>query len=168
MTGNDNLITSDNPLPIDARDALRILVHMMIPPSEEHAVPGAADDTIFADILATAHTYQPAVDEVLQALNEISNKFSDVDFSGLSEDDRQHVTAELRRDQPLLVSALVAITAQCYYRDDRVMQSLGMEVRPPFPQGFALEKGDWSLLDPVRKREKFYRAVPPSFADNAD
>ena len=24
-----------------------------------------------------------------------------------------------------------------------------------------LEQGDWSLLDPVRKREKFYRVVPP-------
>jgi len=56
---------------------------------------------------------------------------------------------------------LVAITAQCYYRDDRVMQSLGMEARPPYPLGFTLEQGDWSLLDPVRKREKFYRVVPP-------
>jgi hypothetical protein len=48
-------------------------------------------------------------------------------------------------------------TVQCYYRDDRVMRSLGMEVRPPFPQGFEVERGDWSLLDPVRSRPPLYR-----------
>jgi hypothetical protein len=37
------------------------------------------------------------------------------------------------------------------------MQSLGMEVRPPFPKGFEVEQGDWSLLDPVRVRQPFYR-----------
>jgi len=49
------------------------------------------------------------------------------------------------------------VVAQCYYRDDRVMQSLGMELRPPFPKGFEVEQGDWSLLDPVRARPAFYR-----------
>ena len=36
----------------------------------------------------------------------------------------------------------------CYYRDDRVMVSLGLEARPPFPKGHVLEQGDWSLLRP--------------------
>jgi hypothetical protein len=39
------------------------------------------------------------------------------------------------------------------------MRSLGMEPRPPFPTGHEVEQGDWSLLDPVRKRAKFYRDV---------
>ncbi|MGH7054344.1 MAG: hypothetical protein ACREFK_16060 [Stellaceae bacterium] len=30
------------------------------------------------------------------------------------------------------------------------MRSLGMEPRPPYPKGFEVESGDWSLLDPVR------------------
>ena len=54
---------------------------------------------------------------------------------------------------------LSQIVLQCYYRDDRVMRSLGMEVRPPFPKGFVVEQGDWSLLDPVRARPKMYREV---------
>ena len=37
-----------------------------------------------------------------------------------------------------------------YYRDDRVLLSLGVEARAPFPKGYALEQGDWSLLDAVR------------------
>ncbi len=44
-----------------------------------------------------------------------------------------------------------------YYRDDRVMRSLDMELRPPFPGGFTVEQGDWSLLDPVRSRPKLWR-----------
>src|SRR6516162_1999713 len=40
---------------------------------------------------------------------------------------------------------------------DRVMRSLGLEPRPPYPKGFEVEQGDWSLLDPVRARPKLYR-----------
>ena len=54
---------------------------------------------------------------------------------------------------------LISIILQCYYRDDRVMRSLEMEPRPPFPQGFEVEQGDWSLLDPVKRRGKIYRSV---------
>ena len=49
------------------------------------------------------------------------------------------------------------IVLQCYYRDDRVMISLGMEPRAPFPKGHDLPQGDWALLDPVRKRGKIWR-----------
>ena len=44
-----------------------------------------------------------------------------------------------------------------YYRDDRVLLALGLEARAPFPKGHALEQGDWSLLDAVRKRAPFWR-----------
>jgi hypothetical protein len=40
------------------------------------------------------------------------------------------------------------------------MRSLGMETRPPFPKGFEVDQGDWSLLDAVRGRAKLYREVP--------
>lgn len=55
------------------------------------------------------------------------------------------------------VFVLVSLILQCCYRDDRIMRSLGMEVRPPFPDGYEVEAGDWSLLDPVRRRAPFYR-----------
>jgi len=38
--------------------------------------------------------------------------------------------------------------------------ALGLEARPPFPKGYVLEQGDWSLLDAVRKRAPFWRKVP--------
>jgi hypothetical protein len=74
----------------------------------------------------------------------------------------QHDAAgQFRNEGGSLVAALHRVIAQCYYRDDRVMRSLGMETRPPFPKGFEVEQGDWSLLDPVRARPKFYRPAPP-------
>jgi len=51
----------------------------------------------------------------------------------------------------------VSLVMQCYYRDDRVMESLGMEPRPPFPEGFEVEEGDWSMLEPVQRRGKIWR-----------
>ena len=57
------------------------------------------------------------------------------------------------------LAALVRVVLLCYYRDDRVMRSLGQEPRPPFPKGHVVEQGDWSLLDPVRARPRMYRSV---------
>jgi hypothetical protein len=55
---------------------------------------------------------------------------------------------------------LQRLVLHCYYRDDRVMISLGMEARPPFPKGYEVEQGDWSLLDPVRAMPKLWRDAP--------
>ena len=32
-----------------------------------------------------------------------------------------------------------------------------LEARAPFPKGYDLEQGDWSLLDAVRQRAPFWR-----------
>ncbi len=44
-----------------------------------------------------------------------------------------------------------------YYRDDRVLLAIGHEARAPFPKGYEVEQGDWSLLDPVKRRAKLWR-----------
>ncbi len=55
--------------------------------------------------------------------------------------------------------ALNRVVLLCYYRDDRVMRSLGQEPRSPFPKRHVVEQGDWSLLDPVRERAPMWRRV---------
>jgi hypothetical protein len=62
----------------------------------------------------------------------------------------------LGRDDPV-VKALGRAVLQCYYRDDRVVRSLGIEPLAPFPKGRLLEQGDWSLLDAVRERPQMWR-----------
>ena len=63
---------------------------------------------------------------------------------------RDAVAREFRATGGAAAATLVRVVLQCYYRDDRVLRSLGLELRAPFPKGYTLEQGDWSLLDPVK------------------
>jgi hypothetical protein len=73
---------------------------------------------------------------------------------------RYGVVEAFRRLHPGEAEVLAVLVAQCYYRDARVMGSLEMQARPPFPEGFNVDQGDWSLLDPIRERPEFYRKLP--------
>ncbi|HET6607517.1 MAG TPA: hypothetical protein VFG62_12635, partial [Rhodopila sp.] len=55
------------------------------------------------------------------------------------------------------VATLARVVLQTYYRDDRVVRSLRLEPRAPFPLGHVLEDGDWTLLDPVKARPPMWR-----------
>lgn len=133
--------------------SLRIVVGAMIPASEEYGVPGADDDRIFADIASSVGRDEAAV---RAALIEI-DKLAAGGIADASPAVRDEAIARFREKHPSLVPPLVALTTRCYYRDDRVMRAIGMEVRPPFPKGFTVDQGDWSLLDPVRARGPIWR-----------
>ena len=140
-------------LSADQYRSLRCLAEMMIPASAEYGVPSAGDDAIFGDILQSVGRDAGHVIAVLQTLDTMSGgPFADLDPQG-----RDAIAARLRETGGEALAYLTRTILQCYYRDDRVMRSLGMEPRPPFPKGFEVEQGDWSLLDPVRARRKLYR-----------
>jgi hypothetical protein len=136
--GND---TQAELSPGELRELHRI-AGLLIPASEEHRVPGADDPAIFADIVQSVGRDMA---DVRKALANLEGKSPD---------------AVMQAMQPPCSGvslALGRVMLQCYYRDDRVLLALGVEPRPPFPQGHVLEQGDWSLLDPVRKRAPFWR-----------
>jgi hypothetical protein len=130
---------------------LRQLVGRMIPASSEYAVPGADDETIFADIRRTLEPHPALVQKMLATLDPTLANLSPARVD-------QTIQTLLSAGDPALGQIIPAVV-QCYYRDDRVMRSLGMEPRPPFPEGFEVEQGDWSLLDPVRARPKIWRDI---------
>lgn len=139
---------------VEARD-LRALAAAIIPASAAYDVPGADDETIFADILASLGRDH---DDVRTALDRLA-VLSGGSFADLSAARRAEVAAVLRTEGGSALAALVRVVLLCYYRDDRVMRSLGQEPRPPFPKGHIVEQGDWSLLDPVRARPPIWRRV---------
>ncbi|WP_151446866.1 hypothetical protein [Lacisediminimonas profundi] len=149
-------IAGANALSDTQRRSLRALVALMIPASAEYQVPGADDQAIFGDIVSSLGRDAGAVRQVLKHLEEMSAG----PFADLPASQQEALAQQMRDDHPALASALVAVTTRCYYRDDRIMQALGMQPRPPFPQGFDVEQGDWSLLEPVRARRKIYRDAP--------
>jgi len=72
-------------------------------------------------------------------------------------DRRRDGSVPFKQEAGAPLGALNRVVLLCYYRDDRVMRSLGQEPRSPFSKGHVVEQGDWSLLDPVRKRAPMWR-----------
>jgi hypothetical protein len=133
----------------------RALAGMIIPPSTMYGVPGADDERIFNDVLRSLDRDRDDIGRTLAQLAGLAGgAFADLDPAR-----RAEVAAALREAGGAPLAALVRVVLLCYYRDDRVMRSLGQEVRPPFPKGHVVEQGDWSLLDPVRARPRMYRSV---------
>jgi hypothetical protein len=125
----------------------------IIPASAEFDVPGADDPAIQADILATLGRDASPVREALDQLARLAGG----PLASLDPARREAVALELRATGGTAVATLTRVVLQCYYRDNRVVRSLGLEPRPPYPKGHELEEGDWSLLDPVRARPPMWR-----------
>ena len=146
-------MSADNPLTPAQRDDLRAIADMMIPTSAEFDVPRADDPVIQADIVATLGRDTALVREALDQFARLAGQaLADLDPARL-----EAVAVELRASGGDAVMTLTRVVLQCYYRDDRVVRSLGLEPRPPYPKGHVLEDGDWSLLDPVRARPPMWR-----------
>jgi len=138
--------------PAESRSLHRVAT-IMIPPSEEFGLPGADDPAIFSDIVRSLGR---DLDDVRAALVALSV------LAGGALADAGHTRVEAAVEEFLAsgtpaAAALSRAILQCYYRDDRVLRSLGHEPRAPFPKGHVLEQGDWSLLDAVRGRPQLWR-----------
>jgi hypothetical protein len=151
-------MSTDGPLTPTQSDDLRAIAGVIIPASAEFDVPGADDPAIQADVVATLGRDARLVREALDELARLAGS----PLAGLDPDRREAVAMELRATGGAAVATLIRVVLQCYYRDDRVVRSLGLEPRPPYPKGHVLEDGDWSLLDPVRARPPMWRRAPPS------
>lgn len=132
---------------------LRALAGAMIPSSTTYDVPGADDAVIFADIVKSLERDTEDARSALKQLAAIGGGA----FADLTPAQRAGVAAAFKEAGGAPLSALNRVVLLCYYRDDRVMRSLGQEPRSPFPKGHDVEQGDWSLLDPVRKRTPIWR-----------
>lgn len=149
-------MSADNQLMRAQRDDLRTIAGMIVPASDEYQVPGADDPAIQADILATLGRDTKLVTAALDHLARLAGQ----PLAELDDARRDAVAQEFRKDGDATAATLVRVVLQCYYRDDRVLRSLGLELRAPFPKGHVLPDGDWSLLDPVRARSGTLRRAP--------
>src|ERR1700741_1960674 len=132
----------------EQRDDLDVIAGMMIPESREYKVPGANDAAIQGDILATLGR---DTGQVAAALDHIA-RLAGGSLAALDDAKREAVVTDFRSAGVVPAATLARVILQCYYRDDRVLRSLGIELRAPFPKGNVLPDGDWSLLDPVKAR----------------
>lgn len=135
------------------------LADVIIPPSEKHKVPGAGDREICKAVIRDVGGRVDQLIEILEEVDAFSRSDSGASLFSLAPDQREIVALAFRSSQARLADRMANWVVQAYYRDDRVLNSLGIEARPPFPQGYDVEQGDWAKLDSVRTREPFYRPV---------
>ena len=139
-----DLLASDRVFSEEELKLLKEILESMIPAGGNR--PAASDERVVDDFMANV---SPVLDPVRRCLQRA----------------RTQGVASLAESRDSDVRALVALTVQCYYRDDRVLEALGEEPRAPFPTGHDLEEDDWSLLEPVRSRGPIYRRVGGSDGD---
>jgi hypothetical protein len=136
---------------------LREIAGTMIPANPEHGVPGADDPAILADIVRSIGRDLPLI---RTAMAEIDKRAGGA-FASLDRARREVLINDWYGDGGAPAAALGRAILGAYYRDDRVLQGLGHEARAPFPKGHVVEQGDWSLLDPVKRRAAFWRDDRP-------
>lgn len=141
---------ADTELSADERRELGEIAGTMIPADPALGMPGADDPLILADIVTSIGRDLPLVRDALVALAAQG-------FAGLDRARREALINEWYAGRSKPAAALGRAILGAYYRDDRVLKALGHEARAPFPKGYEVEQGDWSLLEIVKQRPAFWR-----------
>jgi hypothetical protein len=144
---------ADAPLSASELRALGDVAGTMIPADAALGVPGADDPAILADIVKSIGRDLPLMREALAAIAQKAGGA----FAAMDRDKREILINDYYKAGGAAALALGRVILGAYYRDDRVLLSLKHEARAPFPKGYTLEQGDWSLLDAVRKQPPLWR-----------
>lgn len=145
---------------IDAR-ALAAALDEVIPPSPDGKLPGAGIVAGGAHCESMVRA-MPGLDlglaNGLAALDEAARRRGAADFASLAKPERSAVFNEVAAVDAGLAPSLMFVAYTTYYVDERVVAALGLEPRPPHPQGFTMSRSDLDgLLAPVRARGKLWR-----------
>jgi len=143
-------------LSVEQRQALAGVLDEIIPPSVDGRLPGAGQLGI-GEALAQKPELAGVLAGGLAGLDSIARRRGAAGFLALPAGERRGVLDEVGVMAPAFLPALIGATFIAYYQEARVREALGLESRPPFPLGYAVEQTDFSLLDPVRRRSPFYR-----------
>jgi hypothetical protein len=142
-------------LDVEQERTLMAIVNLIIPPSEDGKMPSAADVGFLAYMYN--ENFLPWIREgLIVIIEESQNKYGQ-EFSALSSSEQTRLIDKLRRRLLQFFNRLTTRVIQCYYQHDEVLEAIGLEARPPFPEGYLLEEGDLTLLEPVFLRGKIYR-----------
>jgi hypothetical protein len=130
----------------------------LIPPSAERQLPGAGEVGLAAYLetaLRKAVELRPMILQGLTDLDAQARGRHGQAFAALSKTQKVTLLNEQGFIFPLMLHTFIG-----YYQNERVVKALGLQARPPHPEGYEMEANDLSLLDAVRRRPKMYRKPP--------
>ena len=138
---------------------LNKILQIIIPPDQIKDLPGA-DEIKFLEFIETFHPY--FIDELSKELiaiqSSVERKYSRKIIE-LNEAELFSFLSELKRENDSLLNDLTLLVYECYYQHQSVLDILNINGRAPFPQGHEVVKGDYELLEPVKKMKKIYIKV---------
>ena len=127
----------------------------IIPPSTDRRLPGAGQLGLAGYVVEALQKAPELIVMVAQGLSDLDNQARSRNASGFAALAREDKLRLLNEWGFLLPLTLHTYTG--YYQHARVIEALGLDARPPHPEGYHMEPNDLSLLDPVRRRAKLYR-----------
>jgi len=157
VTTSDTLIGSDHPLGPHHRICLDRVLDLIVPPSEDGRKPGASEVGVAAFIAAEAPDALPGIREALDDLDARAHARFGTGFASIGAEEQRLLVESMRAADATYLRRLAFLAVACYYQNDTVLASLGLEARAPYPKGYAVASGDLTLLDPVRARGRIYR-----------
>ena len=152
-----DVIGSDNPMSAAERATLEIVVDMIVPASADGRKPSAAEVGVLDFIREREPRDLAAIARDIGRLDAAARDRHGAAFTDLDAASRQAVVDAMRADDAAFLRILAMHTVTCYYQDDRVLAAIGLEARPPFPEGYDVVAGDTDLLEPVRRRGNLVR-----------
>lgn len=137
---------------------LKRLCRLLLPADTLMGLPGGDDPEIFGRLL---NRLAPRADRFSKLLQ---SKFSSYDdLLSMSDEDFQARCAPSLRSWPSkpddLLARLITPLLQSYYEDHRIQAVYQRRPGAPFPEGYTVIQGDWSLLDDVKSRPSIFRQV---------
>jgi hypothetical protein len=144
--------------PAFSADELQLLSSVLdeiIPPSADGRLPGAGQLGLARHIdtaLQKTPDLRSMIVQGLSDLDTLARSRKAMDFTALAKEDKVQLLNEQGFVLPLAFQTYIA-----YYQQPQVAAGLGLEPRPPHPEGYQMEANDLSLLDAVRQRRKGYR-----------
>jgi hypothetical protein len=142
------------------RELLRAILNRLIPASG--SFPGAGDlgITNYLDkVIARSAELRRLFTQGLAQIEISSRPPSGQGFADLSDQQQDTVLRHVEATNADFFSTLVTHTYSGYYSHPVIIGLLGLEVRPPQPQGYQLEPLDLSLLNAIKQRGPLYRQV---------
>ena len=150
----------DSGFSTDERALLASVLDEIIPPSPDGKFPGAGTLGVATTIeQALQHTpeVRSVIEHGLTVLDEHARRRNPEGFAALANQDKLQVLSELLSADQGFFMTLIFHAYVGYYQQDRVLEALGLDPRPPHPKGYEIPATDLSLLGPVRRRSRLYR-----------
>ena len=130
----------------------------LIPPSADGRLPGAGRIGLVAaldEALKKAEALRPVIEQGLDTVAQIVGQGGDL--AAMSPEERGQAMKDLESKDAGFLLTLIFLAYPAYYQHPKVLTALGLEPRPPHPEGYVMRPHDLSLLDPVRTRAKMFR-----------